>query len=166
MEAPCIFCQIIARKLPAKVVYEDEEVVAFLDKMPRSKGMTLVVPKKHYKEFDEDFDASARLLAVALKVGKMVKDALQPKFVSIALIPSPKIPHIHVRIYPFYEDQVPLGEASPIEMSDSELEEVAEKIRSIEVELEEEVEKEEEKEEVEERSPEEIYWIRREIEMA
>jgi histidine triad (HIT) family protein len=150
-------------KIPAKTVYEDEDCIAFLDRMPRSRGMTLVVPKKHYSNFDEDFKTSAKLFESALKVAKMVKDGLQPKSVSLAVIASPKVPHFHVRIYPVYEGQVPLGESPAMEVSEEELEEVAEKIRSVKVEVE---EKPKEKEPEEKRPKEEVYWIRRELEIA
>ena len=43
----CIFCQIVAGKLPSYKVYEDEEFLAFLDIFPKSTGHTLVIPKKH-----------------------------------------------------------------------------------------------------------------------
>ena len=49
----CIFCQIIQKQLPASVVYEDEQVMAFLSNRPVNEGHTLVVPKKHYANIYE-----------------------------------------------------------------------------------------------------------------
>ena len=43
----CIFCKIIAGDIPSSKVYEDEEVLAFLDISQVTPGHTLVVPKKH-----------------------------------------------------------------------------------------------------------------------
>jgi len=44
----CIFCRIVNRELPVKVVYEDRYTLAFLDNFPNTEGHTLVIPKKHY----------------------------------------------------------------------------------------------------------------------
>ncbi len=43
----CIFCKIIARKIPSKIVYEDETALAFEDVNPQAPVHTLVIPKKH-----------------------------------------------------------------------------------------------------------------------
>lgn len=43
----CIFCKIIERKLPAKILYEDELAIAFEDINPQAPAHTIVIPKKH-----------------------------------------------------------------------------------------------------------------------
>ncbi len=43
----CIFCQIIAGKIPSEILYQDEEVVAFRDINPQAPTHLLVIPKKH-----------------------------------------------------------------------------------------------------------------------
>jgi len=43
----CVFCKIIKREIPAEIVYEDEEVIAFLDIHPVTPVHILVIPKKH-----------------------------------------------------------------------------------------------------------------------
>ncbi|HTT35545.1 MAG TPA: HIT family protein [Thermoplasmata archaeon] len=43
----CIFCEIVARRAPAHVVYEDATALAFLDLFPYTRGHLLVVPKRH-----------------------------------------------------------------------------------------------------------------------
>jgi histidine triad (HIT) family protein len=45
--APCIFCDIVARKANAWIVYEDEHNLAFLDLFPFTRGHLLVIPKRH-----------------------------------------------------------------------------------------------------------------------
>ncbi|HGJ6940875.1 TPA: HIT domain-containing protein, partial [Streptococcus pneumoniae] len=49
----CIFCKIIAGEIPASKVYEDEQVLAFLDISQVTLGHTLVVPKEHYRNLLE-----------------------------------------------------------------------------------------------------------------
>lgn len=44
----CIFCKIVAGKVPAHIVVQDERAMAFLDAFPLAAGHTLVVPKAHY----------------------------------------------------------------------------------------------------------------------
>jgi histidine triad (HIT) family protein len=48
MDDDCLFCAIIAGKQPCYKVYEDEDVLAFLDVLPISRGHTLVIPRSHY----------------------------------------------------------------------------------------------------------------------
>jgi histidine triad (HIT) family protein len=45
----CIFCKIVKHEIPASIVYEDANFMAFLDIRPLSPGHTLVIPKKHYR---------------------------------------------------------------------------------------------------------------------
>src|SRR3989338_9808843 len=44
----CIFCKIAGGKIPCSKVYEDDDVLAFLDIKPAAKGHALVIPKRHY----------------------------------------------------------------------------------------------------------------------
>ncbi len=128
----CIFCKIVKGEIPSYKVYEDEDCVAVLDVMPRSKGMCLVLPKKHYIFFDEDFDTSSRIFNAALIVGEKIKKSLEPLTVFFSCIQA-QVPHFHVRVYPVYKDQIPLGENKPIETNEGELNDLASKIKSEEV---------------------------------
>lgn len=47
----CVFCKIANHEIPSKAVYEDDQVLAFLDINPVTKGHTLIIPKKHYDDF-------------------------------------------------------------------------------------------------------------------
>ena len=72
----CIFCKIIAGDIPSSKVYEDEEVLAFLDISQVTPGHTLVVPKKHTRNLLEmDETATAQLFARVSKVAKKVETA-------------------------------------------------------------------------------------------
>jgi histidine triad (HIT) family protein len=44
---PCLFCEIVAGRIPARVVYQDEQVMAFHDVSPQAPSHTLLIPKKH-----------------------------------------------------------------------------------------------------------------------
>lgn len=168
-ERSCIFCQIANKKIPAKIVYEDNASLAILDINPRSKGMSLVLPKEHYENFDQKPDISSKVFQSALIVAEKIKLGLSPKSVSFSIIESEAVPHFHIRLYPVYENEIPLGEGQPIKVTEMELNVTAEKIRStnvsvkFETERKREIEIEEKPTEKKERSEEEIEAIRREL---
>lgn len=67
----CIFCKIAAGQIPAVKVYEDDDVLAFLDIGPISDGHTLVIPKQHCESLHE---CPAELLCqIAPRLGKITK---------------------------------------------------------------------------------------------
>ena len=47
----CVFCKIIKKELPSKVIFENKEFLAFLSTGPVSKGHTLLIPKKHFSDY-------------------------------------------------------------------------------------------------------------------
>ncbi|MEN6385693.1 MAG: HIT family protein [Phycisphaerales bacterium] len=49
----CIFCKIAAGQIPSVKIYEDEDVLAFLDIGPLNEGHTLLIPKKHFSKVHE-----------------------------------------------------------------------------------------------------------------
>jgi len=53
MNADCLFCKIIAREIPATIVYEDDRVLAFNDINPQAPTHVLVVPKRHIESLNE-----------------------------------------------------------------------------------------------------------------
>ncbi len=65
----CIFCQIIYKKVSAKIIYENEKVICFLPKEIRVYGHTLIVPKKHYINL---YDISTDILCELVKIAKML----------------------------------------------------------------------------------------------
>ena len=65
----CIFCKIVANEIPATTVYEDEEVLVFMDIGPIIKGHALVIPKRHYDPVtDIPDDLLGKLHRVAKKI--------------------------------------------------------------------------------------------------
>ena len=68
----CIFCKIIDKKIPSKIVYEDELVIAFEDVNPQAPVHMLVVPKRHIREIhdmtESDKDLIGHLFFAATKI--------------------------------------------------------------------------------------------------
>jgi len=50
----CIFCRIAAGEIPAAIVYEDDDVIAFKDSNPQMPVHTLIIPKQHYAHIGDD----------------------------------------------------------------------------------------------------------------
>ncbi len=77
----CLFCRIIARQAPAKLVYEDETVVAFEDIHPQGPVHLLVVPRKHLVSLadaaGEDEPLLGHLLTVAAELARQRQIATQ-----------------------------------------------------------------------------------------
>jgi histidine triad (HIT) family protein len=105
----CIFCKIANKEIPAKIVYEDENTLAFLDVNPRSKGHTLVIPKKHYETFDELPDDIAISLIKTIKKVVNILKSLNPDGYNILNNNNPiagqEVPHVHFHIIPRYNDE-------------------------------------------------------------
>lgn len=54
----CIFCKIVTKEIPAKIIYEDEDVIAFNDIKPKANIHFLVIPKVHIESMLELNDAN------------------------------------------------------------------------------------------------------------
>jgi histidine triad (HIT) family protein len=70
----CLFCKIIAGKIPAKKVYEDEKAFAFEDINPQAPTHVLIIPKKHIVGIDQATEEDAELVGycqlVAAKIAR------------------------------------------------------------------------------------------------
>lgn len=100
----CIFCKIVRGELPANKIYEDEDHLAFLDIFPNTKGVTLVITKKHYTSyaFDLPDEVYSKLLLLAKKIGNVLDKSLG-SIRTFMVTEGMEIPHIHIKLYPFYK---------------------------------------------------------------
>jgi histidine triad (HIT) family protein len=79
-----VFSKIIRREIPAEIVYEDDDTIAFLDIQPNAPGHTLVVPKKPVANiFDADDETLAALMRAVRMVAPAVRDAVGAQGVHI-----------------------------------------------------------------------------------
>ncbi len=104
----CIFCQIVAGKIPSSKLYEDEHVLSFLDINPINHGHSLVIPKRHFQSIiDIDEEDIKRCFAVTKKVAMAIKDALQCEGINIIQnnfrAAGQVIDHFHIHIIPRFE---------------------------------------------------------------
>ena len=74
MDPNCLFCKIGAKQIPAKLVYEDDDMFAFEDINPKAPTHVLIIPKKHIVGLKEAEDTDTELLGycqiVAAKIAR------------------------------------------------------------------------------------------------
>ena len=99
----CIFCKIISKEIPAKILYEDDDTISFLDAFPVAKGHTLVIPKKHFSQIQDMPDnVNQKLFDI---VHKIIPKTDSVKGSTLVLIHNGKesgqeIMHVHVHLIP------------------------------------------------------------------
>lgn len=131
----CIFCKIIAGQIPSSKVYEDGELVAFLDLKPVNPGHVLVVPKAHYASLVETPDALAgSMLAVVPSLGKAVMKATGATGFNVGINTGRDagqvIDHVHLHIMPRHpQDGYELWHGKPY-VSDQARDDMANAIRA------------------------------------
>ena len=122
-----IFTKIINREIPAHIVAEDEDFIAFLDINPNAKGHTLCVPKKEVdKLLDLDDDTYVQLMQSAKKVGLGIRKSINCKRVGMSVV-GLEVPHVHVHLIPLNK-MSEMTFQKKVKMQDDELKEVAHKI--------------------------------------
>ena len=104
----CIFCRIVAKEIPAAVVYEDEHTLAFMDAGQVNPGHVLVAAKGHAENLYELDDAQAgALLRTAARVARAIRDAYQPQGLSVYQANGKaawqSVFHYHMHLLPRYE---------------------------------------------------------------
>jgi len=104
-----IFEKIIAREIPADIVYEDDLVLAFLDIHPVNVGHTLVVPKKKFVNiFDGDSEILGHMMQIAQRLGKAIHEATACDGVNVSMnngaASGQEVFHAHIHIIPRFDD--------------------------------------------------------------
>ena len=125
----CIFCMIANHEINSSIIYEDEQVVAFLDLSQVTKGHTLVVPKKHYENVLEcDPETLGHVIKVTQMLSKRIMERMNAKGVNILNncneVAGQTVMHMHFHIIPRYSE----NDAIEIKFNESEkqnLEEIA-----------------------------------------
>lgn len=106
-----IFAQIIRGEAPCYKLYEDDDVLAFLDLFPQSFGHTLVIPKRSAARniLEVDPDALGKVMRVVQQLTRVIVDELNPDGVQVAQFngapAGQTVFHIHMHIVPRYAGQ-------------------------------------------------------------
>jgi histidine triad (HIT) family protein len=107
-EEPTVFEQIVAGDIPARIVYENDTVAAFLDANPLAPGHTLVVPKESYERLDDlPDDLAADLWAAVQELTPRIESAVDADASNVGVnngsAAGQEVPHVHVHIVPRFE---------------------------------------------------------------
>jgi len=110
----CLFCRIVKGEIPAKKVYEDESIYAFLDINPRNPGHTLVIPKKHAVTLLEmDEKSVGKLFERVRYLAEAVQKGTKADGLSIVQsngkAAGQVVTHVHVHIIPRYLSEGPVS---------------------------------------------------------
>lgn len=106
-----IFAQIIRGDAPCYRLYEDDDVLAFLDLFPQSYGHALVIPKRSAARnlLDVDPEALAKVMAVVQRLSRVITEELKPAGVQVAQFngapAGQTVFHLHFHIIPRYEGE-------------------------------------------------------------
>ena len=124
-----IFTKIIERQIPAHIVAEDDDNIAFLDINPLSVGHTLIIPKKEVDylfDLDDQLYCSLNLFAkkVAIAIKKVTNKRIGTSVIGL------EVPHAHIHLIPFIQ-MSELNFANPkLSLSSEELTETASQIKA------------------------------------
>ena len=126
---PTLFTRIINGELPARFVYSDDAIVAFLSIAPVTPGHTLVVPRQ---EVDQWTDAAGPLLHQCLDVARLIGNAAKQAFGAPRaglVIAGLEVPRLHVHVFPAWTlDDFNIARAKPA--SNGELDQAAAQLRA------------------------------------
>ena len=140
MAVSCVFCAIIAGRIPSHKVYEDEKTLAFLDIHPSAPGHTLVIPKAHIARVQDLHEEDSRCLFAALhRIVGRIQEAVGAPASTIGINngreSGQEVPHVHIHVIPRGKGDrggIIQGLArSPSRPDQAEMERIAERIRRL-----------------------------------
>ena len=105
MSDTCIFCKIVRGELPSTKLYEDAQVLAFMDIGPIVKGHVLVIPKQHFDPLTATPpDLLGKVMTVVQKVVKAQMNGLKADGVNVhqsnGAVAGQVVPHVHFHVIP------------------------------------------------------------------
>src|SRR5688572_10187817 len=109
----CIFCDIVAKKAPASIVYEDDRYMAFMDLFPMRPGHTLIIPKHHacfVSELTPEirgglFDLGEKVLSAQRNSGLKMQG--HNWLLNDGPAANQHVPHVHLHIIPRLQGDLP-----------------------------------------------------------
>lgn len=104
---PCFICEIVAKNLqyPTHIIFEDDKLIAFLDKYPQLYGWILVAPKEHREQVISDFSMEDYIYIQKMiyRIAKVVQEELGAERIYILSLGSNQgNSHVHWHIAPYH----------------------------------------------------------------
>ena len=133
MRSDCIFCKIIQGELSSYKIYEDDDILAILDRFPRNQGECLVITKKHYSNlFDLDPALGAKIFEISRRIAGKIKQEYPIDGLNLLQnngeSAGQQINHFHLHVIPRYDKDSIVIQGKTINPTDEEFIETAEKI--------------------------------------
>jgi histidine triad (HIT) family protein len=132
----CIFCKIVKKEIPVKIILETEKTLAFMDAFPLTKGHSLVIPKSHYEKIqDISKEDNSDLFETVRKTISKVDAITDATLLAVhnGKQSGQEIPHVHVHLIPrSSEDSAgPVHSmfSNPPKLTDKEIQDVYEKLK-------------------------------------
>jgi histidine triad (HIT) family protein len=135
----CVFCEIVAGRVPASIVFRDERCCAFMDIQPVNPGHVLIVPVEHVVSIDDlDEGIGGHLFTVAQRISRALRrSGVHCEGVNLFLADGEaagqEVFHVHLHLFPRFRNDgfgLRLGPDYGILPTRSDLDEVAEAIRA------------------------------------
>jgi len=101
----CLFCKIIKKELPSRILFEDEKVMVIMDAYPEVDGHILIIPKKHFTDFLElEEEEIIHINKIAKDIGALLMKKLSAKSLSLTVNYGDRqeIKHYHLHLLPDY----------------------------------------------------------------
>lgn len=109
MSEACIFCRLVRAEIPSTRLYEDDDVLAFMDIGPIVKGHALVIPKAHYDPLTAmPPELLGKVMAVVQRIARAQFDGLRADGVNVhqtnGAAAGQVVPHVHFHVIPRFRD--------------------------------------------------------------
>lgn len=100
----CVFCRIVNKAEPAHIFWESEEFMAFLSIFPNTNGVSVVIPKKHYRSYAFDLPENVLigLTLAARTVAKILDEKLDEVGRTGMVFEGFGIDHVHAKLFPLH----------------------------------------------------------------
>lgn len=99
----CLFCAIASKRVDAVIVWEDSEIMAFLDWKPIREGHCQIIPKQHVETFEQMSPAlAAKVLGLGQRLAQRMKVIYSVDRVAF-LFTGSDVPHAHAHVIPMHE---------------------------------------------------------------
>jgi len=103
LDTLCLFCKIVRGEIAARVIFENDDCVAFLDHRPVFPGHSLLIPKAHYETLgDLPAELIGPFFAAGQKLARAVEQGMEAHgtFVAMNNRVSQSVPHLHLHVVP------------------------------------------------------------------
>ena len=107
-KAGCVFCKILAGQSSASRVYENDDVLVFMDLFPVEQGHTLIIPKPHWENiFETPADALEKVITISKPVAHAIRETLTPAGIQVFQLngaaAGQPVFHYHMHLIPRWQ---------------------------------------------------------------